>query len=325
MIYIAHYHHLTWRLRKERQLPELDNPYDLPLKVPADSVDTTRDANNTTNSDPTNTTSTSSPDIEASATTAELPRSSPREELSVLSPKQQAKLNHHTAKFSKSHTFYKAHETTTHRAFSVGYLIAIVVLLDCHSLLQMALGACTWGISYHVRPQALTAVILSFSISCNVTAGILISVGDRLSRKKDVVERMFRQTLTQEALEKVRRRKGRAHGAVKRTASLEAVERTAAAVEEMRREEREEEEERKRKEKSHHHLHLPHHLHHGRSQGEEGEGHGGAAAAVEEIVHARPEKYIEAALAAPHDDLKTEAAVLRSEERDTHGDVKMPG
>jgi hypothetical protein len=85
-------------------------------------------------------------------------------------------------------------------------LVAIVVLLDCHSLLQIALGTCTWAISYHVRPFALTTVILCCSITCNITAGVLITVGDHKTRKKDVREKMFRQELTAEAMKKMRKR-----------------------------------------------------------------------------------------------------------------------
>jgi len=275
MIYIAHYHHLTWRLRKEWRLPELSNPYDLPTTVAGHS-----DADAEAAAGPTDT---------ATSTKTE------HEELSVLSPKQQALLNHHTAKFSKSHTFYKPHETTTHHAFSVGYLIAIVVLLDCHSLLQIALGACTWGISYHVRPQALTAVILSFSITCNVTAGVLISIGDRLSRKKNVIERMARQALTQEALAKVKRRKERAQATLDRTVSLEAVERTAAVLEERKREEKEQEKREKERKKGRKSV---------------------------DLAHMRPEKYVENVLEAPHADLKTEEAVLRQDEENTEGLIK---
>jgi hypothetical protein len=99
-------------------------------------------------------------------------------QLSVLSPLQQKRLVHHQKKFSRSHTFYKPHETMTHHAFPLRLLVAAVVLLDCHSLLQIALGTCTWAISYHVRPFALTTVILCCSITCNITAGVVISVGD---------------------------------------------------------------------------------------------------------------------------------------------------
>jgi hypothetical protein len=72
----------------------------------------------------------------------------------------------------------------------------------------MALGGTTWGINYHHRPKALTAVILCCSISCNISAGITITIGDRKSRKKLVVEQMFRQGLTEEALAKLSKEKG---------------------------------------------------------------------------------------------------------------------
>ena len=85
--------------------------------------------------------------------------------------------------------------------------MAITVLLDCHSGFQIALGSCTWGIDYRVRPQALTAVILCLSIACNITAGILITVGDRRTRKKHVVEQMKRQDMTHHAMKKVIKRR----------------------------------------------------------------------------------------------------------------------
>jgi hypothetical protein len=180
MCFIAHYHHLTWRLRREQSLPKLQNRNDLPGLGP--SWDKPADT-----------------DAEAAE--------HKQTEYSVLSPKQQKRLVHHQKKFSRSHTFYKPHETATHFAFPLRLLVAVVVLLDCHSLLQISLGTCTWAISYHVRPFALTTVILCCSITCNITAGILISVGDHKTRKKDVLERMFRQELTTQAMHKVEERK----------------------------------------------------------------------------------------------------------------------
>lgn len=175
MCFIAHYHHKSWRLRRERALPKLHDANDLPAQTEKEA------------------------DPESGK-----PEDS---EFSVLTRAQQQKLIHHQAKFSKSHSFYKPHETATHYAFPLHLLVAIVVLLDCHSLFQIALGTCTWSIDYHVRPQALTATILSLSITCNITAGILISVGDRKTRKKDVALRMERQALTQTAIKKVERHK----------------------------------------------------------------------------------------------------------------------
>lgn len=173
MICIAHHQHLTWQqLQRRKELPKLKNENDMPARFPEGLV-------------------------------AESAMDD-QQEITVLNPKQQEKLRYHQNKFSKSHSFYKPHETITHTAFPLRLLVAVVVLLDLHSCFQIALGACTWGISYHVRPQALTAVILSLSISCNVAAGITISVGDRMTRKKEVIKRLSRQALTEEAMRKVK-------------------------------------------------------------------------------------------------------------------------
>ncbi|RYP89388.1 hypothetical protein DL770_004450 [Monosporascus sp. CRB-9-2] len=184
MCYIARYHHLTWKLRKKMALPHLQDKNDLP-------------------SEPAVRGSEEVVDIEAARTLHE------KEELTVLTPQQQRKLEHHQAKFSKSHTFYKPHETETHYAFPLRLLVAIVVLLDCHSIFQLALGLSTWCIDYRVRPTALTATLLCFSITVNIVAGVLISVGDRRTRKRDVIERMFRQELTREAMKRVNKAKAK--------------------------------------------------------------------------------------------------------------------
>ena len=176
MIYIAHYHHLTWRLRREKALPKLQNKNDLPLDRPT------------------------SPDLEAGL--------EEKHEFSVLNPEQQRKLAYHQGKFAKSHTFYRPHETNTHYAFPLRLLVAVVVLLDCHSLFQIALGTCTWSINYHHRPFALTTVILCCSISVNIAAGITISVGDRKTRKTEVIEEHFRQGLTDHAIQHIEKKKG---------------------------------------------------------------------------------------------------------------------
>jgi Protein of unknown function (DUF2985) len=63
MIFIAHYHHLTWQLRKKKALPKLQNENDLPAK-------TTQDV-----------------DVETAI--------DDKQEISVLAPKQQEKLRYH--------------------------------------------------------------------------------------------------------------------------------------------------------------------------------------------------------------------------------------
>lgn len=181
MIYIAHYHRLSWNLRKQKGLPKLSDHNDLPERTQKEVCS----------------------DAEAGfekETDADW-------EFSVLTPEQQKKLVHHQNKFSKSHSYYRPHETTTHYAFPLKLLITIISLLDLHSLLQIMLGSFTWGWSYHTRPEWITTVILSISISVNITAGILISVGDKRTRKKEVLLRMARQGLTEEAMRKVEKHK----------------------------------------------------------------------------------------------------------------------
>ncbi|ODA77444.1 hypothetical protein RJ55_07073 [Drechmeria coniospora] len=129
-----------------------------------------------------------------------------------LTAKQRKSLSHHQEKLAKSHSFYKPEETLTHYSFPLGYLMAIVILLDCHSCLQISLGACTWGIDYHVRPFALTTVILCMSITCNLTAGLIITMGDRKTRKKKVLELLSRQALTEDAIRHIENRRSRVGG-----------------------------------------------------------------------------------------------------------------
>lgn len=183
MIYLARYHHLTWKKRREEDLPKLRDKNELPRILPSEDV-------------------TKNVDLEAPPSLEDGPA-----EYSVLKDKQQKRFLHHAKKFAKSHTFYKPHETTTHHAFPIRMLMAIVILLDLHSCFQVALGGVTWGIDYRVRPAVATIVPLCCSITCNCVAGLLILIGDRRTRKKDVVEKMFRQELTKEAIKKVEKKK----------------------------------------------------------------------------------------------------------------------
>ncbi|KAK0614668.1 hypothetical protein B0T14DRAFT_487014 [Immersiella caudata] len=181
MAYVAHYHRKTWKLRKKLLLPKLKDHNDLP----------TADTNG------------QSSDLEAGPQ-----RQVEKDEFyPVLSDKEQETLLRHQAALAKSHTFYKPHETQTHHAFPLRLLVAIVLLLDLHSCLQLALGICTYGKSYEERSAAATTSILCFSLTTNALAGLLISLGDRRTRKKDVLERLLKQDLTAEMMEKIKRDK----------------------------------------------------------------------------------------------------------------------
>ena len=177
MAFVAFYAHKTWRLRKERGLQELKDHNELPTMPQSNAWETG----------------------EAEQQGVEAP---------VLTAEEQKKLEHHQGKLEKSHTFYRPHETYTHNAFSIRLLITIIVLLDCHSMFQCALGGTTWGIYYKDRPKEVTAIILSCSLTCNITAGIIIGRGDKRSRKKLVVEQILRQEMTEEALKKLRKERG---------------------------------------------------------------------------------------------------------------------
>jgi hypothetical protein len=211
MIYIAHYHRKTWKRRDKLGLPELLDHNDLPdqrkeevqpAEVDLESLVARRFSPSLARR--------IAPRIPKRIARRMIARSKtpdPSYEYTVLTSQEQAKLEYHERKFSKSHTFYKPHETETHFAFPLKLLVAVVLLLDCHSMLQISLGACTWGIPYRQRPFALTTVILCCSITCNITGGIVISIGDKRTRKKDVIERMMRQELTSEAIEQIRTRR----------------------------------------------------------------------------------------------------------------------
>ncbi|KAF8856608.1 integral membrane protein-like protein [Acephala macrosclerotiorum] len=210
MIYIAHYHRKTWKRREKFGLPELADHNDLPDQrkenVKSAEVDLESLVARRVPRSLARRIAPRIPKKMAGRMVARSRTANPTYEYSVLTEEQQAKLEYHERKFSKSHTFYKPHETETHYAFPLKLLVAVVLLLDLHSCLQISLGACTWGINYHKRPFALTTVILCCSITCNIMGGVLISMGDKRTRKKDVVERMMRQELTSEAIEQIRNR-----------------------------------------------------------------------------------------------------------------------
>ncbi|KAJ9475375.1 hypothetical protein PHBOTO_005437 [Pseudozyma hubeiensis] len=138
---------------------------------------------------------------------SELPRDA--EDVVVLSPKQQANLEYQQRKFHESHTFYRYRETVTHRPFELSLMMAIVILLDCHSCLQASLGGTTWGIYYKNRPTSVTATIITFSLSCNAVAGLLIWWGGNRTKKKEEVERLLGIALEEEALRKMRKKERR--------------------------------------------------------------------------------------------------------------------
>ncbi|KAM3081284.1 hypothetical protein ACMFMF_003197 [Clarireedia jacksonii] len=213
MAYIVHYHRKTWKRREKLGLPELWDHNDLPDQrkediTPPPGVDL---ESLVARKMPRGLARIVAPRIPKRYADRIMDRNTtdvtPNYDYTVLSEEEQSKLEFHERKFSKSHTFYKPHETETHYAFPLKLLFAVVVLLDLHSCLQISLGACTWGISYKNRPFALTTVILCCSITCNIMGGVLISIGDKRTRKHDVIERMMKQELTSGVIEEINTRR----------------------------------------------------------------------------------------------------------------------
>ncbi|KAK5655210.1 hypothetical protein OQA88_6109 [Cercophora sp. LCS_1] len=184
MFFVAHYHRKTLKLRKKLLLPKLSDRNDLPVA---------EDSGVAESSDP--------------EATAGIPPERKESFFPVLTDKQQASLEYHQGKLAKSHTFYKPHETDTHHAFPLSLLVTVVLLLDLHSCLQITLGAITWGIPYETRPAAATTTVLCCSIATNAVAGVVITLGDRRTRKKDVLERLLKQDLTDQVMKKIKKEK----------------------------------------------------------------------------------------------------------------------
>ncbi|KAK4223138.1 hypothetical protein QBC38DRAFT_488303 [Podospora fimiseda] len=189
MYFVAKYHRKTWKMRKKLLLPALKDHNDLPTEKDRHKPAPSTSRNN------------SQEDLEAQRVTSK------DTFYPVLSDKEQELLTHHQMKLAKSHTFYKPHETETHHAFPLRLLIAVVLLLDLHSCLQISLGAVTFGIPYETRPAAATTTILCCSITANIMAGVLISIGDRRTRKKEVLDRLMRQEMTEEMMKKIKKDK----------------------------------------------------------------------------------------------------------------------
>ncbi|KAH8923534.1 hypothetical protein BT69DRAFT_153907 [Atractiella rhizophila] len=144
MYHIVKYYRKSEKIRKARHLPKLTDKNELPSH----------------NLDP----------------EEEAPYYNKTDEI-VLSPEDQEQLVYYQTKFHESHSFYRAHETATHYAFPIKLMVTIVLLLDFHSVFQSCLGGVTWGINYLDRPTWPPIFLISCSLSCSISAGVLIAEG----------------------------------------------------------------------------------------------------------------------------------------------------
>ena len=166
IVRIAHYQHLTWRLRRERGMPKLADRHDIP------SV--------------------------ARGADGQPLRMETEEHIyppdAVLLPRQSDKLHELQTRLSKSQSWYRAHTTPTHYAFPISLGLAIVILNDLNSVFQCLLCGVMWGYATHYkdRPAWTTGSLIPLSFLCGIGAGVLTWVGsERTKRKWEVEERLL--------------------------------------------------------------------------------------------------------------------------------------
>ena len=94
--------------------------------------------------------------------------------------------------------------------------MTIVILLDVYSMLQACLAGTTWGIRYERRPTALTATIISCSLSCNAIAGILIWQGGNRTRKTEVVKNRVKLAIEEQAIQRMERKRKKSKKSLQR-------------------------------------------------------------------------------------------------------------
>ncbi|KZT62126.1 hypothetical protein CALCODRAFT_490298 [Calocera cornea HHB12733] len=113
----------------------------------------------------------------------------------VLPEEQQKALIYQQEKFMKSQTWYRPHETETHRAFPITTALWICLLIDFNSIFQCMLCGCMWGLNMYTRPAWTTGCLVPFSFLCGIAAAILIWRGGQNTKKVKEVEEKFRDAL----------------------------------------------------------------------------------------------------------------------------------
>ncbi|KZO94873.1 hypothetical protein CALVIDRAFT_538651 [Calocera viscosa TUFC12733] len=113
----------------------------------------------------------------------------------VLSEDDQKALIFQQEKFMKSQTWYRPHETETHRAFPITTALWICLLIDGNSIFQCMLCGTMWGLNMWDRPAWSTGTLVPASFLCGIAAAILIWRGGQNTKKIQEVEDKFRDAL----------------------------------------------------------------------------------------------------------------------------------
>lgn len=117
----------------------------------------------------------------------------------VLSERQQADLHYQQQKFMASQTWYRPHETETHKAFPIKTALFICLYTDFNSVFQCMLCGCMWGLNRFQRPAWTTGSLIPASFLCGIAAGVLIWRGGNQTKKVKEVEERLREALDMES------------------------------------------------------------------------------------------------------------------------------
>ncbi|CAE6540752.1 unnamed protein product [Rhizoctonia solani] len=117
----------------------------------------------------------------------------------VLSERQQKDLYYQQQKFMASQTWYRPHETETHKAFPIKTALFICLYIDFNSVFQCMLCGCMWGLNRFQRPAWTTGTLIPASFLCGIAAGVLIWRGGNQTKKVKEVEQRLREALDMES------------------------------------------------------------------------------------------------------------------------------
>ncbi|CAE6451595.1 unnamed protein product [Rhizoctonia solani] len=117
----------------------------------------------------------------------------------VLSDRQQEDLHYQQQKFMASQTWYRPHETETHKAFPIKTALFICLYIDFNSVFQCMLCGCMWSMNRFERPAWTTGTLIPASFLCGIAAGVLIWRGGNQTKKVQEVEQRLREALDMES------------------------------------------------------------------------------------------------------------------------------
>ncbi|EPQ26998.1 uncharacterized protein PFL1_05283 [Pseudozyma flocculosa PF-1] len=219
---IAHYQHTTWRRRRERGLPPLEDKHEIPTFDPSGGGATTlsqmlvslteqrkadiddiddddgESGSGSSSGGARNETMPATTPMRATPATATGHAPTPGTDVQVLSRRQARRLKRIQQRLRRTQPWYLPDSTPARRAFPVGNAMLVMLLLDLNSVMQCLLCAAMWGYASHYqdRPPWMTATAIVLSFLSGIAAGVLIVVGSERAKRKAAVRQAIETTGT---------------------------------------------------------------------------------------------------------------------------------